>query len=473
MLACGGGGGPAKKNAATAPADLPPMPELSEVKLGKESAKLLDVLIERLRQSPNESGLNGDAAMLLHSQGRLREADVMYQRARMLAPAAARWSYLHGVVLDELGRRFDAAEAFKHALSRNPKDAATMLRVARLYLQMGQESDNEALSAEGRSLLTRLLTEHPKFAAAHYEMAQLKTADGELEVAVNHYENALELGGSFGAGHAELADVYAELGEDLLAERHRALAIKRADFDPRFEDRWMSEVRTLAVPDWDYVRKGEELLKVGLLTAAVQPFRQAVAQDPDSEESRINLTALYGILGKFDEAKEQYDELIKRGANPARAHLNMGTIALAQEDWDAAIAYYEKAIRADPYTIKAYIGLSRAYQAKGNPAESIRQLELGVSRNRYFTATLTELAERLADAGRYEEAIERMQQAVLYAEVQESLSVMRGLAEVYHAAGQDDKAIETLEDAQTEARRLEDNVTAVLIRSQLREYGAL
>jgi len=469
-VSCGGSEKPAK---TIAPADLPPMPDLAAIPLAEEASKQLEAYQERLRQSPNEGGLNGEAGMLLHSQDRIKEAEVMYQRARMLVPTSARWAYLHGVALQELDRGFDAAEAFKAALQRDEDDAPSMLRLAKLYLEMGSEGENEALATEGRNLLTRLLVEHPESAAGHYEMAQLKAADGELEVAVNHYEQALEHGDYFGAGHAEVAELYTELGEERLAERHRALGIKRSDVEPRFQDRWMSEVERLAVPDWDYARKGEELIKLGMLTAAAQALESAVAEDPDDSESRINLTALYGLLGKPADAKRHYEALVDRDPNHARAHLNMGTIALGQRQWDVAIDFYNKAIAADPYIIKAYIGLSRAYRAKQNPGESLRQLEVAVRRNRYFTASLTELGDRLADAGRYGEAIDRLEQAVLYAEVQETLPVMRKLAEVYHEAGQEEQAIETLETARTEAKRRDDNVTAVLIRNQMREYGAL
>lgn len=472
VLACGGGASRPAAN-SLAPADLPAMPELSSLPLDDEAGKQLDVYLERLEGSPNEGGLNGETGMLLHSQGRIEEAEVMYRRARMLVPTSARWAYLHGVTLEELNRGLDAMEAFKEALSRNDKDAPTMLRLAKLYRKLGEESENESSSEDGRNLLTRLLVEYPESAAAHYEMAKLTAAEGETETAVNHYEQALEHGDSFGAGHAEVAELYARLGESRLAERHRALAVKRAGAEQRFQDRWMSEVQALAVPDWDYARKGEELIRLGRLRQAAQALQKAVAEDPDDAESRVNLTAIYGLLGEPLEARRHYRELISRNPNHARAHLNMGTLALGAQQWDAAIGYYNKAVAADPFTLKAYIGLSRAYLAKDNPGESLRQLELAVRRNRYFTATLTELGERLAEAGRYDEAIERLEQAVLYAEVQERLPVMRKLAATYDEAGDRDKAIETLEEAREEARRREDNVTAVLIRSQLREYGAL
>jgi len=448
------------------------MPDLATIRLEGDAAKELESYRERLRETPEESGLNGAVGMLLHSQGRIEAAEAFYHRARALAPAAPRWAYLHGVTLEELERGFDAAEAFGKVLERREGHGPSLIRLAALYLRMA-ESGQESLAAEGKALLEKALAEHPDSPRGHFEMGRLLAAEDDLESAANHLEEALELGGDFEAGHEAAAEVYTRLGEERLAERHRALAATSRGVEAPLRDRWMSEVEALAIAGLDYARRGEELIKRGLLSAAVPEMENAVAADPEDTDSRNNLAVLHLMLGDRESAKEQYQELISREPDHSRAHLNLGTIALSEGDWETAIREYQRAIDRDPYLIKAYIGLSRAYSRQGRTAEAVRQLERAVVRNRHHAAALSELGERLAEQGRYEEAIQRLEQAMQYSRFQETLPVARKLAAVCFEAGLEQRAVETLKLAYQEAQRRDDNVTAALIRNQLREYGAL
>ena len=99
---------------------------------------------------------------------------------------------------------------------------------------------------------------------------------------------------------------------------------------------------------------------------------------PEIDDIRINEEQLeigeaYLNSGHFDEAIEQFKEITETNTedehNEAQKYYNMGMNYLLEKKYNKSIVAFNNALRINRLYIKAYEGLARAYQGKGNMAE--------------------------------------------------------------------------------------------------------
>jgi len=79
-------------------------------------------------------------------------------------------------------------------------------------------------------------------------------------------------------------------------------------------------------------------------------------------------------MGQFDEAIEEFQELIEE-KNEAQRYFDSGTRYLLQQKFGKAIIAFNKAIKLNELYAEAYQGLASAHKGKGNDAEYQRYLK--------------------------------------------------------------------------------------------------
>ena len=122
-------------------APLPDVPAFEELGF----ADMLDVVrqqvfdaYEKWQENPQDASRNGRLGMLLSTYGKSSASEILYRRARILAPEEFRWAYYLAVTVSELGRYEEAVGIYREALEIDPEYVAARIRLAKLLLQTNE-----------------------------------------------------------------------------------------------------------------------------------------------------------------------------------------------------------------------------------------------------------------------------------------------------------------------------------------------
>jgi protein O-GlcNAc transferase len=108
--------------------------------------------------------------------------------------------------------------------------------------------------------------------------------------------------------------------------------------------------------------RGLELAKKGLLTEAIEIFKQAVFLNENDLDALYNLALAYQRSGSFDNSLTTYKKLLNKNPEDSRVINNMGTVYRSLGKKDKAIKYYKKALVVYPGIVQAYQNLKRHYR---------------------------------------------------------------------------------------------------------------
>ncbi len=263
----------------------------------------------------------------------------------------------------------DAEQALKKYTELIPNDPNPYDSYAELLLKMGRFDDSVAQYRKALSI-------DPHFAASHFGVSadlmytgKSDEATAELQKLADAARNDGELRVAF-FGMAVVAADSGKLDKALLAiDKEYAVAEKKND---------------VAAMSADLQAKGNisfEMQKYDLAAQLFQHSLQLVEDSSLSQEIKDNQSLLYHFnmaavaIGKKDyAAAKTHAEEFRQGAgatkNPQQvkqAHELAGRIALAQKDYDQAIAELAQANLQNPQNLYR---LGQAYQAKGDGARS-------------------------------------------------------------------------------------------------------
>ncbi len=121
------------------------------------------------------------------------------------------------------------------------------------------------------------------------------------------------------------------------------------------------------------------------VAAAVVPPPIAPAVDVDALFEQGNN---YAKAGQYDQAIEQYDQVIKAKPDHANALNNRGNALQAKGSYDMAIADFDRAIQVKPDFAAAYCNRGNAYQAKGDLDPAVRDYTVALQLKPDFVVAL-------------------------------------------------------------------------------------
>ncbi len=150
-------------------------------------------LREAIRIDPKFAIARCNLGFALIGQGKFDEAQRHFQEAARINPAFAvtdeELASRHvkvGETLTARGMLRHAITQFREALRRMPGHTGAQYDLAQALATLGQLD-------EARELYTQVLSTHPDFAEAHNELGELLLLQGERELAVNHFREALRV----------------------------------------------------------------------------------------------------------------------------------------------------------------------------------------------------------------------------------------------------------------------------------------
>ncbi|MDA8017851.1 MAG: tetratricopeptide repeat protein [Thermoanaerobaculia bacterium] len=288
----------------------------------------------------------GRLAALYHAYDLLDAAAAGYRNAERLAPSTPRWPYLLGVVYRWAGDFEAAAASLERARelpSSNPgARLAVLLQSAEVALKLGRLGEAETLAREA----LELGGDSPVSAAAHQVLGDVASSSDDLKAAIRHYETALGDQPQATRLHYLLGQLQRRAGNIDSARDHLRQA---GQAEVSFADPWLALIYLEVAGSAALQQQGASVKAVGQLEAAVDIYRRAVENDPESPEARRDLGALLAQTGKYRESADQYRAAVR--LEPDKA-LHRFSLALVLEQLEnsggEALVEFRRAVELEP-----------------------------------------------------------------------------------------------------------------------------
>jgi adenylate cyclase len=195
-----------------------------------------------------------------------------------------------------------------------------------------------------------------------------KMEGAALQRAVDYYRQALEVDAAYALAYAGLADAYVLLVNHAGAPIKEtipmatAAARKAIELDPELADGYISLGLVKTFYDWDW-------------TGAELSLRRAIELNPSSSHARHILAIRLCLDGRFEEASEYF-----RGAHdldPLSPSINehLAFPDYYSRNYDGAIMQFEKTIAMEPGFKNVHFRLGLAYLQKGRYEEAIEKIQ--------------------------------------------------------------------------------------------------
>jgi predicted O-linked N-acetylglucosamine transferase (SPINDLY family) len=222
----------------------------------------------------------------LHRQGRLNQAQSLYEEILENFPQHADTLHMLGILATQSGRTDKAVQLIDEAIAIVPRKAAYHASLGNAYKALGRMES--AIACFDRAVFV-----DPRLAAAHYNRGTVLQAIDRLEAAINSYNEAL-------AVNPRYAKALMNRGVALQGLRRYAEAIESYDLalaiDPGYAKAHMN--------------RGTALLVLGQPTRAIEAFEMALTIEPDNVNVHYNRGNAFHDIGHLETALECYASAI-------------------------------------------------------------------------------------------------------------------------------------------------------------------
>jgi tetratricopeptide (TPR) repeat protein len=220
-----------------------------------------------------------------------QNANAAFREATQAATSPARYKVRWGMLLQERFNNAEAADLFREALTKDPRDAQAYLGLA-----MVQAQD---YSGDASASLAKALALDPKLAAAHELAASIALDNDNRDLAASEADKAL-------ATEADAADAMAV---------HAALEL----IADRPADAWFAKITAVNPHDGEaYARVGHHLELHYRFSDAATYYRKATEVQPNLWSAHSLLGVALMRLGQEEEPRKQLELAYENGyRNPA------------------------------------------------------------------------------------------------------------------------------------------------------------
>lgn len=313
VASCGGGETPPAQAPAqpppfgTNPAPQQPQVGMSDTPSGVRPGEVPD-------QGPRPT-MNGSAsglyqqALQAFANGDLANARSLFQQTTQADPRAHQAFYSLGVVQERL-RDSGAGASYRQAFTIVPDYEPAIIAYAMLLAKQGQLSDAERTLTEKRGQM-------PKSAAVAAALAEIKSLQKDTGSAQRIAQEALKINPDYRPAMVVIArDHYRNRRLDLALYALQAIL---DGFEPVAENPPRDKDNPEAL-----LLRGLIWREQGNRVGAMDQFKRAVARRPDLVEARVQYATFLLEAGSADEALPLLEGAVKFDADSLPAHLNLG-----------------------------------------------------------------------------------------------------------------------------------------------------
>ncbi|MEM9790284.1 MAG: tetratricopeptide repeat protein [Planctomycetota bacterium] len=194
-------------------------------------------------------------------------------------------------------------------------------------------------------------------------------------------------------------------------------------------------------PDQD-VNRGQLLRQRGDLTAALDAFNDALAENPDLVDAHLGVGDVYRDQADYPRAERAYQRAAALDPTNFDAHYYLGLTRQFLGRINEAIASYRRAIALRPDAPEAHRDLAAAYLQGRRPQDALAAAERAVQLAPDDQPSWFNLAAAQSLTGDYEQAVQSYRRAAELGPVPDPIAL--GLADAHLKLGNLDRAVNTL-----------------------------
>ena len=314
-----------------------------------------------LAQSPNNARAQLNLGRALADEGQTAEAIQRYQAAIRLAPGYHIAHYNLGTTKLREGDFAGAIPHYETAVRIKPDYTEAHVNWAICLDKLGRR--DEAISRFRSALQTRPPgARADAIVRAHFRLGNALAKKGELDQAIEQYQQGLEISPTDYAARSDLGLTLAQAGqlEEAISQYRQALRIGPHSYTTHYN-------------------LGNALLRLGQPGQAVSHYAEAVRLKPDHAKALINWANALLEDKREDEAIARFRAALETESVRAqpdlllKAHVNLGNALFGRGELDQAITEYRQALRIRPDHFRTHYNLGLALQRQDRIEEAIQE----------------------------------------------------------------------------------------------------
>lgn len=328
----------------------------------KEYAKAETVLREAVQLEQDSETRHLTLAEYLSLRGREEQAEAALQEAQRQLPHAVKLRFALARFYEGRGKADQARGIYEQVRDDNKKDPAALdakVRLAALDWSAGKEADAERQ-------LQEVLRENPRSMEGLMLQGKIALKRGNGKEAIQAFRSVLKDQPELVEGHVLLGRAHLLAGETMLGRDSfdRAVALNPGLSEPQI---------LLAGLDAAAGRSPE----------AKQRIEAVLARDPQNVQALSALFRLQVAGQEWSQTEQTLSRLRGAGADRALAEMTEGGLHQAQQQWDKAVAAYERAQAAAPHAPEPLVALVQLDRAQGQTARAQTRLERVLTDDRH------------------------------------------------------------------------------------------
>jgi len=232
----------------------------------------------------------------------------------------------------------------------------------------------------------------PNFLDAYINLGNVLKETRIFDRAVGAYLRALNLSPNNAVVHGNLACVYYEQGLiDLAVDTYR----RAIELQPNFPDAYCNLANAL-----------KEQGQPATIQEAEECYNTALALNPNHADSLNNLANIKREQGKIEESIRLYCKALEIFPEFAAAHSNLASVLQQQGKLQEALLHYKEAIRIHPTFADAYSNMGNTLKEMQDTNGAIQCYTRAIQINPAFADAHSNLASVYKDSGQIQEAIQ-------------------------------------------------------------------
>jgi len=264
----------------------------------------------------------------------------------------------------------------------------------------------------------------------YFESGQRYFAESKYAEAVIQYSNAIRIDPRFAQAHYELAQAYLRLGDNNHAYPELTRTVELAPDNYRAHTDLANLLVTARNPDGSPQAESLKQAKSHL-----DLLRE---KQPNSAETHKAWSNYYAVQNDVSAAIEEMQQAIALDPKRSESYLVLGVLQQSAKLTDQAEESYKKAIETDPKGINAHLALGAFYEDRNRLPEAEQQFKIAIDADPKDPGPRSALATLLMQEGKKTETESFLQKTKN--DLPNSSEGYRMLGDFYFATGDIDKA---------------------------------